>query len=154
MMDMEAAVREHAFLSGLDDAVIISIAGCGKNVVFQPDEYIFREGDQAQQFYLVKTGLVALEIHMPGRGEISFLTVKGNDILGYSSLVEPYRCLYDARAVEPVRAIALDHQCLVDKCEGNHQMGYEVLKRVMTALTQRLHAARLQSANLYAGVSN
>ena len=78
MKDMEALVREHAFLSGMDDALISSIAGCSKNVVFQPDEYIFREGDQAQEFYLVKTGLVALEIHLPGRGEISFLTVKGD----------------------------------------------------------------------------
>ena len=154
MKDMEALVREHAFLCGLDDALIASIAGCGKNVVFQPNEYIFREGEKAQEFYLVKTGLVALEIYMPGRGEISFLTVKGDEILGYSSLVEPYRCLYDARAVEPVRAIAFDHHCLVDKCESDHTMGYEILKRVMTALTQRLHAARIQSANLYAGVSN
>ena len=154
MKDMEAVVREHAFLRGLDNELIASIAGCGKNVVFQPDEYIFREGDQAQQFYLVKTGLVALEIHMPGRGEISFLTVKGDEILGYSSLVEPHRCLYDARAVESVRAVAFDHHCLLEKCESNHQVGYEILKRAMTGLTQRLHAARLQSANLYAAVSN
>ena len=110
---------------------------------------MFREGENADQFYLVRHGTVALEMYAPGRGAFTFLTVKSGEILGATSLLPPYRWSYDARAVELTRAIAFDAKCLRDKCEADHHVGYEMMKRFVLPLIERLQMARLQSAGIY-----
>jgi CRP-like cAMP-binding protein len=56
----------------------------------------------------------------------------------------------DARAVEPTRAIALDGKCLRTKCEENHDLGYELLKRFVHIVEKRLEATRMQLLDVYA----
>lgn len=153
MTTMIETIQQHAFSRGLDVSHVQRIAECARNVVYHSHDYIFREGERSADFLLVSSGLIALEVHSPGRGDITFLTVKGNEILGYSSLLEPFLCLYDARAVETVHAVAFNSTCLLEICEKNHEIGYEILKRVAAPLMSRLQAARIQSANLYASES-
>jgi CRP/FNR family cyclic AMP-dependent transcriptional regulator len=63
--------------------------------------------------------------------------------------VPPYRWQFDAYALEPVRAIALDGECLRTKAEKDHGLGYELLKRISRVMAERLHATRLQLLNVY-----
>jgi len=48
------------------------------------------------------------------------------------------------------RAIALDGKCLRSKCEQNHDLGYELLKRFAQIMNRRLDATRIQLLDLYA----
>ncbi|HHT9124119.1 MAG TPA: Crp/Fnr family transcriptional regulator, partial [Candidatus Wunengus sp. YC63] len=50
---------------------------------------------------------------------------------------------------EPTSAIALDAKCLRAKCEEDHDLGYELLKRFAHVITQRLEATRLQLLDVY-----
>lgn len=145
MKDIEELLRQHPFALGLEDAIVALIAGCARNAVFQAGEYLLREGAAADSFYLVRHGAVALETFVPGRGAVAFLTVKPGEVLGADWLVPPYRSSFDARAVELTRAIAFDGKCLRDKCEADHHVGYEMMKRFIPPLVQRLRMARLQS---------
>jgi len=77
-------------------------------------------------------------------------TLEEGDILGWSWLIPPYLWRFDARIVEPTRAIALDGKCLRMKCDENHDLGYELLKRFAHIVTQRLQATRLQLLDIYA----
>ncbi len=72
---MDLVVREHPFFAGLDESVIQLVSGCTRNVVFEKGSYIFREGDPANEFYIVRHGAAALETVMPGRGAVVFQTV-------------------------------------------------------------------------------
>ena len=56
-------------------------------------------------------------------------TLGEDDVIGYSWLFPPYRWRFDARAVEPLRALALDGQCLRGKCDDDPVLGYELMKR-------------------------
>lgn len=145
MIDIEEMLRQHPFAQALDDAIVALIAGCAKNTAFQAGDYLFREGAAADCFYLIRHGAVALETFAPGRGACAFLTVKAGEILGADWLVPPYRSSFDARAIELTRAIAFDGKCLRDKCEADHHVGYEMMKRFIPPLIQRLRMARLQS---------
>jgi hypothetical protein len=89
----------------------------------------------------------------PGRGSITFQTVGVGEIVGVSWLVPPYRWTYDARALELTRAIAMDAGCLRGKCEQDHDLGYEVMKRFVPVLVERLQATRLQILDVYGGAS-
>ena len=146
---LERIVREHAFFAGLDDGFCKLVCGCAKNVRFEAASFILREGDSADEFYLIREGRVALEIHAPGKHEIVFQTVGPGEIIGVSWLVPPYRWSYDARAIEPVRAISLDARCLRGKCDADHDLGYEMMTRFVPILVQRLQATRLQLLDVY-----
>jgi CRP-like cAMP-binding protein len=70
-------------------------------------------------------------------------------VLGWSWLFPPYRWHFDARALELTRAIALDGKCLREKCEEDHDLGYELVKRVAQIIMERLQATRLQLLDVY-----
>jgi len=70
-------------------------------------------------------------------------------VLGWSWLVSPYRWHFSARVVEETRAIALDAKCLRGKCETDHELGYELLNRVLHVVEQRLQSTRMQLLDVY-----
>jgi CRP/FNR family transcriptional regulator, cyclic AMP receptor protein len=149
MEGLERIVKEHPFFAGLQEAFCTLVCGCAKNVRFEAGQYLFHEGDPADQFYLLRHGRVALQLTAPGRGAVTFQTLGAGEIVGVSWLLPPYRWSYDARATELTRAIALDATCLREKCESDHDLGYEMMKRFMPVLIQRLQATRLQILDVY-----
>ena len=149
MEGLERILKQHPFFAGLDDAFCDLVCGCAKNVSFQAGQYLFHEGEPADWFYLLRHGRVALQIAAPGRGALTFQTVGEGEIVGVSWLVPPYRWSNDAKAIELTRAIAMDAACLRRKCESDHDLGYEMMKRFMPVLIQRLQAARLQILDVY-----
>jgi CRP-like cAMP-binding protein len=144
-----ALLREHPFFSGLDEPYIEFIAGCGRNVVFEPGAYLFREGDEADQVFIVRRGRVALEINAPGRGAVVLDSSEAGEVIGFSWLFPPYRWQFDGRALEPVRAVALDGVCLRGKCEEDPKLGYELMKRFASILLRRMQSARLRLIDMY-----
>jgi CRP-like cAMP-binding protein len=146
---LEPIIAAHGFFRELDPKYIAIITGCGKSVRFRAGEIVFSEGDPADAFYLLRSGRVALEIDVPGRGARMVQTMEEGDVLGWSWLFPPYRWAFTARTIEPVRAIAMDARCLRDKCEADPRMGYELMKRFAGVMMERLQATRLQLLDVY-----
>lgn len=142
-------IAAHRFFKDLDPAFSELVSGCAKNARFDAGSYLFREGDDASAFFLIRHGRVSLEITAPGRQPMQFLTVDEGEIVGISWLVPPYRWSYDARALELVRAVVLDATCLRQKCEEDNHLGYELMKRFVPTLAERLRETRLQLLDLY-----
>ncbi len=150
MENLERIVSEHPFFAGLESHFTGLLAGCASNARFPAGAYIFKEGDEANEFYLLRSGRVALEIFSPQHKPIVVATVGEGDILGWSWLMPPYVWKFNAHAMQDTRAIALDGKCLRAKCEQNHDLGYEILKRFAQIVDQRLEATRLQLLDVYA----
>jgi CRP/FNR family cyclic AMP-dependent transcriptional regulator len=146
---LEPILAKHAFLKDLHPRYLKLLVGCASNVRFNAGDFLFHEGEEANEFYMIRQGKVAIQIHAAERGAITVQTLGEGDILGWSWLVPPYRWRFDARAVELTRAIALDGKCLRTKSEEDHDLGYELLKRFSSIIVQRLEAARLQLLDLY-----
>ncbi|EAR22175.1 cyclic nucleotide-binding domain-containing protein [Nitrococcus mobilis] len=149
MKGIEQIVREHPFFQGLDEAFCDLVCTCARNVRFDSGEYLLHEGGLADTLYLIRHGRVALEIAVPGRSAVRFQTLGDDELVGISWLVPPYRWAYDARAIELTRAIVMDAGCLRNKCESDHDLGYEVIKRLMPILVGRLQATRMQILDVY-----
>ena len=145
----ERILGEHPFFQGLGHAHLATLVGCASNVKFAAGEFIFRQGQPADRFYVVRHGQIALEIFAPGQGAIAIETIDDADVLGFSWLFPPHRWRFDARAVTLVRALALDGKCLRGKCETDTGLGYELMKRFALVVVQRLEATRLQLLDLY-----
>ncbi|MBZ0281594.1 MAG: cyclic nucleotide-binding domain-containing protein [Anaerolineae bacterium] len=149
MKTLEPLLAKHPFFDGLEPHYLELLTGCASNMRFKVGETVFREGDEAQQFFVIREGIIRLEVFAPGRGEITIQTVDANDIVGWSWLFPPYRWHFTGRATTPLRVIALDGECLRGKCEQDHSLGYEFLKRFSHLMMDRLQATRLQLLDLY-----
>ena len=151
METLERVLAEHPFFKDLERPYLELLAECASRVRFNAGEVIFRESEPANLFYLIRRGKVAVETFSPNRGSIIIQTLGEGQVLGWSWLIAPYRRRFDARAVELTRAIALDGECLREKCERDYHFGYELMKRVAQLMDQRLQATRLQLLDVYDG---
>ena len=149
MRTLDALIVESPVFRGLDQEELELVAGCGQNVVFSAGEQLFREGDQADVFFLVRHGLVALDQSVPNRADVTVETVGPGEIVGWSWLLEPHRWHFNGRAVELVRAVQFDGACLRKKCEEDPALGYDLLTRFAQVLVNRLQATRLQLMDVY-----
>jgi CRP-like cAMP-binding protein len=147
METLEPILKKHPFFKDLDQKHLDIIVGCASNVRFKEGEVILKEEESADKFYLIREGKVAIYIAKPR--SITIQTIHAGDILGWSWLIPPYRYRFSARSAGGTRAIALDGKCLRGKCEENHELGYNLLKRIINVLTERLGATRLQLLNIY-----
>jgi CRP/FNR family cyclic AMP-dependent transcriptional regulator len=148
---LERILGEHPFFGGMEEPYLQLFVDCASNVRFNAGEMIFREGEDANTFYLIRHGKVALETSGPQHGSVIIETLSEGEVLGWSWMVPPYRWRFDARAVEAVRAIALDGRCLRGRSEEDHDLGYELMKRAALVMERRLQAARLQLLDVYGG---
>jgi len=153
MKTIEEMLRAHPFFKGLDDKYVSLIAGCGKNVVFKKDEFVAKEGEEANHFFIIRKGKVAIDILTAEQGPVIVQTVREGDVFGWSWIIEPHYWRFDARAVETTRVIALDGKCLREKCEKDPKLGYELLKRFSSVLAERLEIARFQLLDMYGAKS-
>ena len=149
MRTLEGVLAGHPFFSGLDPRYLQLAVGCAANVRFNAGELIFQQGYDAEHFYLIRAGKVALEIHVPGRGGLTIQTLGAGEVLGWSWLVPPYNWRFDGRAAEVTRAIVFDGKCLRGKCEEDHELGYELQKRVIAILGEHLDATRFRLLDVY-----
>jgi CRP/FNR family transcriptional regulator, cyclic AMP receptor protein len=146
---LEEVLAEVPFLAGLGAEQLELLAGCARNVHFDDGELLFREGDQADTFYVVRQGSVSLEIHTPARGGMAIETIEAGEVIGWSWLFPPYRWHFDARALSAVRATAFDGECLRGKSEADPALGYDLMKRFAQVLIERLQWTRLRLLDVY-----
>jgi len=149
MQTMEEVLGSHPFFAGLNADAMRLIAGCASNVHFAEGEFLFEEGHEANQFWVIRRGRVAMQMESPGQGAIVTDTMDEGEVVGWSWLVPPYRFFADGRAVTPVSATALDGACLRGKCEADPELGYQLLKRVTSVMYQRLQSTRIRLLDLY-----
>ena len=142
-------LRQHPFLAGLSDKHMEVLVGCASNAHFTDGNYLIHEGQIANKFFLIRTGRVALEIDVSPRGPLRIQTVGPGDVLGWSWLISPFRWHFSGCAVADVRAVALDGECLRNKCEKDHDFGYEMLKRLAQVMERRVDATRMQLLDMY-----
>lgn len=150
MRTLEQLIAAAPVFAGLDARHLELIAGCGVNDHARAGTYLFREGEPADRFYLIREGAIALEVQAPGRGGMVIETLHPGDIAGWSWLFEPHRWQFDGRAVQTTRVVRFDGLCLRGKCEADHELGYELMRRFAGAVSERLQATRLQLLDVYA----
>jgi len=149
MESLEKVLKEHPFFHDFPSQYLELIVGCTSNARFDAGQVIFREGEAANKFYLIRQGKVALQMVSERRGPVTVLTVGEGEILGWSWLFPPHFYKFTARTKEPVRAFAIDGQCLRGKAEEDHDLGYHLLKRWAPVVERALDATRLQLINVY-----
>ena len=141
---LATVIAAHPFLKGLSSQHMEVLAASAMLKDFAPDEIIFREGDPANRFYLIESGRVTLETSRNEKAPALIQTIGAGEVLGWSWLFPPYYWHFDARAAEPVKAIFFYGTRLREQCEQDHDLGYELMKRMAGVVINRLQSTRRQ----------
>jgi CRP-like cAMP-binding protein len=146
---LEPIVAALPLFQGLRPAHMQLISGCAANVRCEAGEFLGREGQPADKFWVIRQGRVALEIHAPGRGPLTVQTIGEGDVVGWSWLVPPYQLRFDVHAVTSTRALMFDGKCLRGKFANDPELGYEMMQRFSRVILRRLEAMSIQLLDLY-----
>ena len=149
MRTIETLIHDVPIFQGMSQEALELVAGCATNVRFADGEMLFREGDDADVFYVIRHGRVALDMYVPARGPVTIETVDPGEVIGWSWLFPPYRWHFDAKALGLVRATVFDAACLREKCEQDPAFGYDLMGRFAQVMIERLQWTRLRLLDVY-----
>jgi CRP-like cAMP-binding protein len=123
----------------------------GLDVVFPADARLFDEGAEADRFWLLRGGRVALDICVPGRQPEALVETLGpGQLLGWSWICPPYRWHLGARAVTAVEATEFPATGVLALCAADPELGYALMRRFTEVVAERLQATRIRLLDLYA----
>ena len=145
-------VTNHPFSQGLTAEHCATLAGLARRTSFARDEIIFREGDPKHEFFLIISGRVALEMVVQGKA-LRVHNLEAGDELGWSAVLMGGGKRFQARALEPVEALAFDGYKLLDTCRTDNSFGYKIMHRLLGVVSERLQAARLQVLDMHSPVA-
>ena len=146
--DLVAALRSHPFDKNFTPEQIGKLASLAREVTFERDQVIFREGEDCHDFYLVVAGRVALEIVSTG-APLRVQTVSGGDEFGWSAVLMGRGKHFQARALDNVETIAFDGLEVIKLCREDTALGFEFMHRLLNVVSERLQATRLQLLDMY-----
>lgn len=134
----------HPFIQGLEPHYVDIFVSLGRVEEFAARDIIFRAGEPADTFYLLRSGVVALQVEAMGAVPRTISNITEGSVLGWSWLFEPHEWQFDAVAQTPVRTIAFDAAALREHFAKDQSCGYHVMARVAEVMAKRLHATRHQ----------
>ena len=139
---LRALVAEQPFLHGLSQRCLDRLANSAMRIQFEPGQSIFKKGDPANRFYLILQGEVVLEA--PDKNGVVHRVQRlgARDALGWSWLFPPYYWQFDAVASRPTDAIFFYGTRLRQECEKDHELGFELMKRMSRVAIARLQTTR------------
>jgi CRP/FNR family transcriptional regulator, cyclic AMP receptor protein len=152
MESILAAVQNHPFTQGLTPDHCATLASLARHARFAKEEIIFREGDPKHEFFLLIGGRVALEMVVQGR-TLRVHALEAGDELGWSAVLMGGGKRFQARALEPVEALAFDGYALLERCRADTGFGYKIMHRLLGVVSERLQAARLQVLDMYSPIA-
>ncbi|MFO7858220.1 MAG: cyclic nucleotide-binding domain-containing protein, partial [Ectothiorhodospiraceae bacterium] len=106
------------------------------------NDILFRHGDAADHFYLLRSGHITVEIPAIEGPRLEVQKLGPGQVLGWSWLIPPYQWNFQARALEESEVVEFDGATIRQQCEDDPAFGYEVLKRFSNLMSARLEAAR------------
>jgi CRP/FNR family transcriptional regulator, cyclic AMP receptor protein len=139
-----AALSDHPFLSSIPVGSLRRLAIHARSHTYPAGQQIFREGERADRFFLIRHGLVQLDLEVPGRGRVEVETLGADAVLGWSWLFAPYLWHLTATVVERTSVLAFDADALQTVMASDPPLGYELMRRFAAVMFDRLTATRLR----------
>ncbi|WP_406404318.1 cyclic nucleotide-binding domain-containing protein [Streptomyces sp. NBC_00879] len=121
-----------------------------REVDFPQGTRIFEEGRRADRFWIIRSGTVTLDMHVPGRRAAVIENLGLGELVGWSWLFPPHTWQLGAWAMSPVRAYEFDATAVRLMCQTDTELRAAVAEWVGQVIAHRLQAARTRLLDLYA----
>jgi len=142
------ALAGHQFTHGMPADYVATLSGAARHIKVPARHRLFDEGGTADRFWLIQAGQVALDMHVPGRGLVVIETLGMGDVIGWSWLYPPYQWRLGAVAMRPTQAFEVDGPAVREMCAADAGFGYELTRRFLAVVVNRLQATRSRLIDL------
>ena len=141
---IEGYLSGHAFFSGLEPRYLKFISDSATELQLARGETLFRQGERADRFFLVRRGQVSVQVPALVGPALEIQHLNEGQILGWSWLIPPFRWHFFASAVEDSDLLEFDGNAILAHCEKDPKFGYELFKLFAGLMSERLEVARLK----------
>lgn len=117
---------------------------------YQAEQIIFEAGESANHLCFVLDGKVDLLVEFPDGYQRAWMDVTSGFLLCWSSVIEPYRYSFSARAATPLRMLKIDGPQLRQQMAEDHDLGFVLMTHIAKAIAERLRATRIMLVSLKA----
>jgi CRP-like cAMP-binding protein len=150
-MDMISVelLRRYPFFANLTDDQLKAIAMISEEKTFPKDALLLKENTPASKLTLLLEGDVDLIFSGGGEGAISNALVGSiapGEVLGVSSIIEPYIFISSARATVPTRVVEIDGSALRALMQVDKMLGCALMSNVASAVLERLKYTQVELA--------
>jgi CRP/FNR family transcriptional regulator, cyclic AMP receptor protein len=136
------SLAAHPFLHGLALPQVQALSVVASDVTFPAGGRIVEDGGYASKFWLVRSGRVVLDKHLPDGGTVVIEAVGMGDLVGWSWLFPPYRWTCGAVAFGPVEAFEFDATAVRERCAADPELAHELTRRLARVISRRLTATQ------------
>jgi CRP-like cAMP-binding protein len=148
MPSVYESIAAAPIFEGLESEQLEFIAGGAEEVTVTAGSLVLTQGETAERFFLIRDGVVVLEVDSPGSGAVRLLTLHEGDVVGWSWLFAPYRWEADGRAVTDCRLIAIDGVRIRERFDADPRLAYAVAARFGADALQRARDSWYQIIDL------
>jgi CRP-like cAMP-binding protein len=132
----------HKFFSGLSEDVLQFLCGHSSEFAIKKGQILFRQGETADKFYVVRSGLIGIQIPAIMGPNLEIQMLGKDQVLGWSWLISPYKWNFQAMPEADSELLMFDGGMILARCEQEPRFGYELLKKFAALMSVRLDAAR------------
>jgi len=130
-------LKKMVIMTHLKDDMLDRLITITDVLTFNDQEIIFRQGDIADRFYMVKRGKVLLEQKMTDKITVSVGSVKPGFAFGWSTMIEEGYYTTNAVCAEPSEILSMRGNKIRILCEKDPYMGFLVTQRLLVILKKR-----------------
>ena len=142
-------LRRYPFFALLNDEQLKALSMISEEKTYPKDALVVKEDTQANKLFLLLEGDVDLVYSGGGEGAISNAlvgTIAPGEMLGVSSLIEPYTYISSARATMPVKVVEIDGAAVRALIQVDKMMGFVLMQNVAAAVLERLKYTQVELA--------
>lgn len=122
----------------------------GHEANFAEGTRLFEEGSVADRFWIVRSGVVTLDMRVPGQGPALIERLGPGELIGWSWLLRPFAWHNSAEAETPVRAYEFNAVTVRMAMDADPAFGSLIGNWVTSVLAYRLQSTRLRLLDGYA----
>jgi CRP/FNR family cyclic AMP-dependent transcriptional regulator len=137
---VEAVLAATSLFRGLEDAELDEVARLTEPFELRAGELLFRQGERAEQLYVLEAGHMDVTARLPGDREMLRSRVGAGDVLGELSLVAGGKRTASARAVETTRGLLINQDAFRRLRMSLRPAGAAVMRRLCGLVCARLRA--------------
>ncbi len=130
--------KNNNIFGDLSDEMIEKVIPLAELVKYEQRDFIFKENDVVESFYMIKRGTVLIEQKLTGKMTVTAGTITAGESFGYSSLFS--EGLYSTNAVcsDQCEIIVINGERINDILKSDHSMGFFVMQNIIGVLNNRL----------------
>ncbi len=146
-LEVNQILQNHAFVQGLSEEQIASLSPLATEITFDENEVILVDGQRSAFFYFVVAGSVSVELRTP-RYVINVEALGPGQVFGWSALLDRQDTLFQVRARERTTALRIEGEALKVKCQGEPELGLELMRRTLQVVAGRVKATEIRFAEM------